>query len=67
MIYFWNKKEDISDCDIEKFIKRINSYAGFLRQGKSFNKRKKIFESIKNGNIKIDNKITKISKTKKYG
>ena len=50
---------------MEKFIKRINSYTGFLRQGKSFNKRKKILYSIKKEVFAIDNKITKISKIKK--
>ncbi len=65
VIYFWNKKEEITNYDIEKFIKRINSYTGFLRQGKSFNKRKKILYSIKKEVFAIDNKITKISKIKK--
>lgn len=59
----WNIYKTHSEKHIDKFIHRMNSYFGFLRQGKSYKIRKRLLLYIKDidGIKSVDNiKITKI-------
>jgi len=44
----WNMRKTHTEKQVNKFLLRVNSYLGFLRQGKSYNLRKKLLKSINN-------------------